>query len=118
MLRLTRMNFEKIKSLLLRRQKEVEEELKTIKDPVMSDGLAESSEPGTDSWIADVHNQTVAIKENLSQLLSKIRKSLTNLRTGKYGKCENCGRDIEPERLEAIPIATLCLSCSKKAKKK
>lgn len=80
----------------------------------MDDGLAESSEPGTDSWMADVHNQAVAVKENLHSMLSGISKSLARLRSGTYGKCENCGKQIEVARLEAMPIATLCLSCSKK----
>ncbi len=116
MLNLTRPNFKKIKNKLLRQQKEVEEELKDLekKDPVMLDGLAESTEPGTESWMADVHNQVVAVKHNLQSLLKKIKKSLTNLKTGKYGKCENCGKTIEPARLEAMSTATLCVSCSKK----
>ncbi len=114
MLNLTRRNFEKLKRILLKQQKKVEEELDSLKDPVLTDGLAESSEPGTDSWFADVHNQVVALKGNLQQILSSIRSSLANLKSGSYGKCENCGKSIELARLEAMPIATLCLSCSKK----
>ncbi len=33
-------------------------------------------------------------------------------------KCEKCGKDIEPARLKALPTASLCVSCSKLAKKK
>src|SRR3989344_8760503 len=101
MLKLTRENFEKIKQRRLRQQKEVEKDLEAMKDPVMVDGLAESTEPGTESWLADVHNQAVAVKENLMQMLKKIKNSLANLNSGKYGKCENCGNPIELERLEA-----------------
>ncbi|MBI2011754.1 TraR/DksA C4-type zinc finger protein [Candidatus Daviesbacteria bacterium] len=108
------MNFNLIKNKLLRQQKKVEEDLKSLKDPVMTDGLAESSEPGTESWMADVHNQAVALKSTLQDLLEKIKKSLIYLKSGKYGKCERCGKAIEAQRLEAVPIATLCLSCSKK----
>lgn len=120
MLNLTRPNFKSIKDRLLRQQRRVEVELKDLekKDPVMADGLAESTEPGTESWMADVHNQVVAVKHNLQQMLSKIRESLVNLKLGKYGKCENCGKQIEAARLEAIPMATLCVSCSKKATKR
>ncbi|MBI3486346.1 TraR/DksA C4-type zinc finger protein [Candidatus Daviesbacteria bacterium] len=117
MLNLTRTNFNSIKNKLLRQKQKVEGELRELdkKDPVMLDGLAESSEPGTESWMADVHNQVVAVKQNLHALLSKIKKSLVNLKTGKYGKCEVCGKIIERARLEAMPTATDCLSCSKKA---
>lgn len=121
MLDQTRKNFEKVKSLLLRKQRKVEEELKGLEDddPVLKDNAsAESSEPGTDSWLADTHSRVVAIRKNLSDMLTNIRKSLIALRSGKYGKCENCGRPIEPKRLEAMPTATLCISCSKKISKK
>lgn len=118
MLKLTRPNFKTLRNKLLRKQKQVEGELKDLerKDPVMLDGLAESTEPGTESWMADVHNQVVAVNHNLKSLLKKIQKSLSNLKKGKYGKCENCGKMIEPARLDAMPTATLCVSCSKKSK--
>ncbi len=118
MLKKTRENFEFIKRKLLRQKAQVESELKELekKDPVMADGLAESSEPGTESWMADVHNQVVAVKQSLISLRDKIRSSLSKMKTGKYGKCENCGKQIEDERLEAMPAATLCLACSKKSK--
>lgn len=121
MLNLTRQNFEKFKNLLLRQRKKVEEDLKSLEDddPVLNDhGLAESSEPGTDSWLADTHSRVVAVKRNLIDILEKTKKALVNLKNGRYGKCERCGRTIEHERLEAIPTATLCISCSKKTPKR
>lgn len=107
---------DKIKTLLLNQQKKVEEEIKQLDadDPVNSDAPAESSEPGTDSWVADTHTRTVAVKRTLQDVLIKIQHSLKSLASGKYGKCENCGKNIEPERLRAVPTATLCISCSKK----
>ncbi|MBI2595166.1 TraR/DksA C4-type zinc finger protein [Candidatus Daviesbacteria bacterium] len=111
--------FEKIRKLLLRQQKKVEENLKAMEkeDPVMNGGPAESSEPGTDSWLADVHSRVVAIKISLQDILINTKKALEKMRSGKYGKCENCRRMIEPQRLEAMPTATLCISCSQKSPK-
>lgn len=111
---------EKIKHILLRQQKKVEEGLKGLEDddPVMENAVAESSEPGTDSWLADAHARVVVMKQNLLGMLANTKKALLNLKTGKYGKCENCGKKIEPERLEAMPTATLCISCAKKPTKK
>lgn len=106
----------KIKSALLNQQKKVEEEIKLLDadDPVNSEAPAESTEPGTDSWVADTHTRTVVIKRTLQEVLTKIKHALQSLASGKYGKCENCGKRIEPERLEAVSTATLCISCSKK----
>lgn len=112
---------EKIKSLLLRKQKKVEQEIKALEkdDPLLNGETAhETSEPGTDSWLADTHSRIVAVKKSLQEILINIKKSLLSLKSGKYGKCENCGKAIEPQRLEAIPTTTLCISCSRKKSKK
>ncbi len=120
MLSISRPNFKKIQSILLRQKKQVEEELKLVEkdDPLFDGGLAESIEPGTASWMDDVHSRVVAVKDSSQALLGKIQKALFHLKKGDYGKCENCGKMIEMARLEAMPTATLCIACSKKAAKK
>ncbi|OGE31708.1 hypothetical protein A2631_01010 [Candidatus Daviesbacteria bacterium RIFCSPHIGHO2_01_FULL_44_29] len=111
--------FAKIQDLLLKKEKRVEEEIKAVEedDPVMSDALAEATEPGTDSWKTDAHTQLAAMKQNLTDLLGRIKKALVSLQTGKYGKCETCGRAIEPARLKLMPETLICMSCSKKKSK-
>lgn len=110
-----------VKNLLLHRRKNIEQDLKALdaEDPVLDRGLAESSEPGTDSWIADTHGRVTAMKQSLLNSLNGIKRALTNIRSGKYGKCEKCGKPIEEARLKVIPTATLCIYCSttKAAKK-
>lgn len=110
----------KIKKLLLRQQQQVSKQIKDLEesDPVMVQVVAEASEPGTESWKADVHARAVAVKDDLVGLSKKITTSLKNLRNGTYGKCEKCGAQIEAERLEAMPTATLCVSCSKLTSKR
>lgn len=44
-------------------------------------------------------------------LLKKIDKALDKIRTGEYGECEECGEEISPARLEARPVALLCIDC-------
>lgn len=119
MLELPQKIFETIQRKLLRQKKELEKNLKAldVDDPVKGDSLAESSESGTDSWLAEVHSKSIALKTNLQSLLQSTIKALGKFRKGNFGKCENCGKPIEVERLEAIPTATLCLVCSKKSKK-
>lgn len=41
-----------------------------------------------------------------------IRGALAAIREGTYGTCAECGTKIAPARLEALPEATLCLSCA------
>ncbi len=107
-----------IKNVLLRQQKEVEKNLKEVEDddPAKDQVLAESSEPGTDSYIADSHTKTVILEKQLTETRTSIAKALSKIKSGTYGKCENCGKPIELGRLLAMPTAALCVSCSKKAK--
>lgn len=120
MLNLPRQTLVKIKRYLLRQQKEVDEQLKTIEkdDPVLSPGVDEASESGTDSWLADAHRRLVTIKDDLMNLSKKTAQALLRIKKGTYGRCERCGKQIEPQRLEAMPTATLCIACSKKPPKR
>ncbi|OGE30738.1 hypothetical protein A3C59_03415 [Candidatus Daviesbacteria bacterium RIFCSPHIGHO2_02_FULL_36_13] len=107
-----------IKDLLLKQKKEVEKEIKEIQkeDPAKEEVLAESSEPGTDSYIADAHTRVMALGEQLNKANKNIQLALSKIGKGTYGKCENCGKQIEVGRLMAMPTASLCLSCSKAQK--
>ena len=41
-------------------------------------------------------------------------KAFEKLQKGTYGICEDCHKEINPERLEVVPEATLCISCQSK----
>lgn len=115
MLELPRQTLINIKKRLLRQQKEVKTRIKDLEkdDPVLAPGAEEASEPGTESWRADVHGRMVALKDDLLKFSQNIARSLISLKKGTYGKCECCGKQIEEARLKAMPTATLCMVCSK-----
>lgn len=117
MLNIPQKTLDKIKTVLQKQQKEVESQIKILEkdDPVLSDGLAESPESGTESWAADVHARFVTMKNELMGFSKRITLALASIRKGTYGKCEVCGKAIEPARLEAMPTATKCMSCSNKS---
>lgn len=104
-----------IKKKLLNQKKEVEEDLKEVEedDPAKSSVLAESSEPGTDSYIADAHNKTVVLGQQLKNLSTNITHALSKIQKGSYGKCEKCGKQIEVGRLLIMPTAQYCVACSR-----
>lgn len=110
---------EKIKNHLLKQQKEVEDNIKEMEedDPVNSEAIAESSEPGTDSYLAEAHTKTMVLEDKLKNEDSSIKKALLKIKNGNYGKCENCGKKIEMGRLMIMPITQYCLNCSKKLTK-
>lgn len=110
---------EYIKNLLLRQEKQVEKNLKEMEedDPVKLESLAESSEPGTDSYIADTHTKALLLEKKLKDSRTSIKDALLKIKNGTYGKCEKCGKQIELGRLLAMPTAKLCVSCSRKTSK-
>jgi RNA polymerase-binding transcription factor DksA len=46
-----------------------------------------------------------------SKYLAEIDNALESIEKGTYGVCEICKDLIEPERLEAVPIAKYHVSC-------
>lgn len=41
-----------------------------------------------------------------------IRAALRRISDGTYGTCANCGGQIAPARLQALPTAALCIGCA------
>jgi RNA polymerase-binding protein DksA len=62
----------------------------------------------------DLENQDAleGIKSSEIQEVHQIQGALTRIAQGTYGVCVQCGADIDPKRLEALPIATRCISCA------
>ena len=44
-------------------------------------------------------------------MLQNVENALSRITDGSYGECANCGNEIEPKRLEAVPWARHCLKC-------
>ena len=44
-------------------------------------------------------------------MLQDIQDALQKIEDGTYGECENCGEDISLARLDANPMAKLCVDC-------
>jgi DnaK suppressor protein len=46
------------------------------------------------------------------QHLLEIDAAIERIRSDEYGDCFECGENINPKRLEADPVATLCITCA------
>lgn len=66
----------------------------------------------TDLAVSEV-NQALAFKlrDRERLLLAKIDEALMRIDEGVFGVCDSCEEPIEPRRLEARPVSTLCISC-------
>lgn len=59
----------------------------------------------------------LALERRLKEQLFEVDRALQKFEQGTYGKCDNCGRAIDPARLEALPYAILCMACKAKQEK-
>ena len=55
--------------------------------------------------------------ERSRKLISKIDEALIRIQNGTYGICEETGEEIGIKRLEARPIATLCIEAQERHEK-
>jgi len=89
----------------------------TRDDPYLHHDWTVSSEPGGEALEYEGHERITLVKANLAKGLDQVKRALSRLRRGSYGKCEKCAAKIDEKRLEAFPEATLCLKCESKAEK-
>ncbi|HXF71220.1 MAG TPA: TraR/DksA C4-type zinc finger protein [Actinomycetota bacterium] len=52
----------------------------------------------------------LAVLQQLRAQIADVEAALRKLEGGTYGRCELCGREIDPVRLEARPAARFCLA--------
>jgi DnaK suppressor protein len=101
----------------------LEEELKTVERQLAELGVDIDGglHVDTDEGFADSAHAT----SERSQMLAEVDRvrlhhrdvvhALQKLDHGTYGTCENCGKEIPWERLEAIPSTRLCVACKQLA---
>jgi len=53
----------------------------------------------------------LAVAQDLKMRLDDIEAALEKVRTGKYGICEKCGKEIEEDVLSIDPESRLCKNC-------
>jgi DnaK suppressor protein len=51
------------------------------------------------------------------EVLQQVDEALARITRGEYGVCTECGTEINKKRLEAVPWASLCVSCQSKREK-
>lgn len=50
----------------------------------------------------------LSVLEGLDDQLREIDAALERVEAGTFGRCERCGREIDDERLEALPMTRRC----------
>lgn len=78
-------------------------------DMQFEQGFADSGQATADKA------RLLSIAEGLVDMLRDVDAALERMRNGTYGKCESCGAEIPADRLDARPVASLCMECKQRA---
>ncbi len=115
------MNLNKLRTKLKSERKRLIEELEQLKNNVST---AEERREGSpfgkreeEATEALELEKRLAMERRTQQELATMDHALEKIASGSYGFCDICGEPIDPERLEALPQANLCLSCKAKQAK-
>lgn len=52
-------------------------------------------------------------RQEMDARLAELRAALARMAGGEYGVCDDCGEDIAPKRLHAVPTARRCIGCAR-----
>ncbi|MGC8868629.1 MAG: TraR/DksA family transcriptional regulator [Sulfurihydrogenibium sp.] len=106
---------EKYRRLLLKKKKQILE--RYLKKEQTQAVLSEESAQPRDLEDYALIDFTEEILGQLSdieiEILRAIDDALERIKNGTYGVCEVCGKEIEEERLQAVPWTTLCIQHAK-----
>lgn len=54
----------------------------------------------------------IGVGASLESALARTERALAKLDEGSYGRCDACGKEIPAARLQAMPDAVLCMTCT------
>ena len=81
-------------------------------------GMEADGEPSQDIADKAANSYTKEFLFSLSnserQLLQQVDDALSRIETRRYGVCASCEDTLNLKRLQAVPWATLCISCQEK----
>jgi DnaK suppressor protein len=109
-----------VRNYLSSMQKRLERRKRRLakEDPFLdSSRVNDNAASDADAYEISGHDRIEALKQEVDKRLINVRKTLTKIKLGKYGMCENCSNMIDTDRLAANPTAELCMNCMNDKKK-
>jgi len=104
-----------LKRMLEDRQKEilseVQERMREARSENASGKINEVLDAGESSEADIQEDIEFALIQMKAETLRKITEALLRLEEGAFGYCFDCGEEISPKRLRALPFAVRCKEC-------
>jgi DnaK suppressor protein len=106
-------DIEKMRKRLKQKQKELVEQVSVEREKV-EPSLTANPDRTEIAMEYAYRGRQMSVLDRLQDQLLDVNKALDRIEEGTYGVCTNCGKPIQPERLEALPWAELCIDCQRK----
>ena len=117
----TALDTERFKQGLLEERQRVVDAIENIHAENPGSLGDETDEPTyQDNHLGDIATATFdremakTLEDNSAHVLSEIDAALQRIEDGTFGLCSRCGEQIDIERLQALPWATLCIEDKRK----
>ena len=105
---MSELNLDQIKDRLIAERENL---LNKLKENDLSIDDSETPDPVDLAVRNYSKNVMLAVSENDSRQIILINEALERIEDEEYGSCQNCEKEINPKRLDAIPWARYCLNC-------
>lgn len=89
----------------------LDDELRGLGDVGADNDVTFDEEGGEGSPVAVERDRIRSLMASSRAAMDEVDAALARMEAGTYGVCESCGGAIAPERLEALPTTTVCVSC-------
>jgi DnaK suppressor protein len=107
--------YDELKRMLEDRRREILNEVQSKIKDVRTEGtgsLATGVLDAEETSVADIQEDIeLALIQMKAETLTRINEALERLDEGTYGLCNECGEEISPQRLRALPFAVRCKDC-------
>lgn len=102
------MNTAAFEERLLAKQQELLDDIARFDNDARQSRSAEVEDPIDQVTSSELKATAFAVRTVEARTLEQVRAALQRIRDGSYGECIDCGRRIEPARLEAVPWTRYC----------
>jgi DnaK suppressor protein len=102
------MNVEKYRERLLAREQELSEDAARFDAEGRESRTAEVEDPIDAVTSDEAKAGNFQLADVAARTLQQVRAALQRITNGTYGLCIDCGRPIEPARLDAVPWTPYC----------
>ena len=115
MANLTDRRSEKLKQMMLERQRVLTEEVSAQRAQAAEEGNEDAiggpGDAGDESVVRMVTDMHLQEAGRDMEELHHIEAAFARMKDGSYGRCDECGTEIDYARLEVQPAALRCVEC-------